>query len=355
MSPRQFHRRLLAEIRGLRVVSARASIVVGTSGGADSMALLDGLAALAYRRDAQWRLHAAHLNHGIRPRAAARDAAFVRRQAERLGLPCHEQCVDTPSIAKRDRSNLEETARRLRYAFLEQTAGRVGALLIAVGHHADDQAETILHHVIRGTGLRGLAGMPACRPVSEASPIQLIRPLLAFRRADLEAYLKARGVSYQTDRSNADVRYTRNLLRRRVLPLLEREINPRTVEALLRLSKQTQAAADMVAQQAAELLPPVLESSMGPRGRGSSEVPRETRVVISLAAFRECPALVQAEAIRQALRRAGAGLREVGFERLTAAADVLIHGRGGARVEFPGGFAAVRRGRNIVVERVRPT
>ena len=200
-------------------------IVLAVSGGADSTALLHAAATLAPAR--AWELTVAHLDHGLRSDSPS-DAAFVGEQAAALGLPFETRSVDVAALARAEHRSLEDAGRQARYRFLEEVAaGQSEAALIATAHTADDAAETILLRLARGSGLRGLRGIPARRG-------RIIRPLLGARRATLRRALDAAGIAYLTDPSNTDPRHARNRVRRDVLPALE-QINPRIVEALTRL------------------------------------------------------------------------------------------------------------------------
>jgi tRNA(Ile)-lysidine synthase len=205
------------------------SVLVAVSGGADSVALLRAMAAL--KTGGAGRLAAAHLNHQLRPDAAD-DEQFVVDLCGRLGVMCEVGRVAVDRLAAQSGEGIETAARRARYRFLEDAAGRLGARFVITAHTADDQAETVLHRILRGTGIRGLRGMARARPLGHAT---LIRPLLNVRRAELRAYLDALAQPYRRDPSNAHLRFTRNRIRRRLLPRLERQFNPDVVEALLRL------------------------------------------------------------------------------------------------------------------------
>jgi tRNA(Ile)-lysidine synthase len=163
-------------------------IIVAVSGGADSLALLHLLYSLKGEEILPFSLYVAHLNHGLRGRAAREDAAFVREEARRLGLPCTVGEVDARAFSRNRRLSLEDGARRLRYRFLVQLAQRTGATRVAVGHQCDDQVETLLLNILRGTGLDGLAGMQNKRPLDEG--ITLIRPLLELSREEVERYCR---------------------------------------------------------------------------------------------------------------------------------------------------------------------
>jgi tRNA(Ile)-lysidine synthase len=218
-------------------------VLVAVSGGVDSMVLLDVLARLRDRLDL--RLHVAHVHHGLRGRAADRDAAFVVAEAARRGLAA-SVCRLDPSARPRGES-VEMWARSARYGCLDAEAARVRASRIAVAHTRDDQAETVLLHLLRGTGPRGLAGIPPIRQ-------RILRPLLTVSRAEVEAYAAARGLGFRTDRSNASDAYLRNRVRHHLLPLLARMYNPRIAESLAALAGLMREDESALAEQAASLL-----------------------------------------------------------------------------------------------------
>ena len=194
-------------------------VVVGLSGGPDSVFLLYALHTLQPRMD--FTLRAVHVHHGIRGAEADRDEAFSEKLCAKLDIPFQAVHVAAPAYAAQHGLSLEEAARILRYEALEaarQQLGQTRAAWIAVAHHLDDQAETVLHNLVRGAGLRGLAGMENRRN-------HVIRPLLSIKREDILKWLKQNDIPYVTDSTNADPHYTRNRIRSTVLPEL-REINP---------------------------------------------------------------------------------------------------------------------------------
>jgi tRNA(Ile)-lysidine synthase len=202
--------------------------VVAVSAGGDSVGLLRVLHELADR--VGLRLSVAHLDHGARGAAARADAAFVAELAAALGLP-----VDLGQWHPIRAGHFESDARRARYAWLTQIAQARGASVVAVGHTRDDQAETILHRIIRGTGVRGLAGMPRKRALALDPKVTLVRPLLGISRQEVRDYLSSLGQSFREDQSNADLTRTRARIRHDLLPKLEAEYNPRVTSALVRL------------------------------------------------------------------------------------------------------------------------
>ena len=225
---------------------ADVSVIVAVSGGPDSVALLRAMAAL--KTGGKGRLYAAHLNHQLRPEADE-DERFVVELCRWLNIACEVERTAVDQLAAASGDGIEAAARAARYRFFEQVAGRLGARFVAVAHTADDQAETVLHRILRGTGVRGLSGMARARPLGHAT---LLRPLLGVRRAELLAYLDAIGQPYRLDRSNTDLRYTRNRLRHKLLPRLQRQYNREVVDALLRLGAlagEAQAVVDELVEE----------------------------------------------------------------------------------------------------------
>jgi len=301
------------------------------SGGVDSVVLLHALNEVNRRRKLGLTLHAAHVDHGLRARTVA-DAAWVRRLSESMRIPIVIRRVEVPKRMKRVGGSLEDMARRTRYAALEEMATDVGAACVAVGHHADDQAETVLHHVIRGTGLTGLAGMPAARSIRADSPVWLIRPLLGFTREQIEAYARDAGLSFREDETNRDKSLTRNRIRRVLLPLLKSKFNPRVVEALIRLAGHARDSADVIADLAADLL-----------ASATIDI-RKDVARFEVSRLGQASGGVAREALRMALAQLGAPLQSLDEERVAAMYE-LLEGDGRRRtVELPGRFAAQRRG-----------
>ncbi len=192
------------------------TVLCAVSGGADSMCLLHFLNSLG--RERGFSVTAAHYNHHLRGEESMRDAAFVSDWCGRVGIPCVMGEGDVAAAAQQQNRGVEETARTMRYAFLDATAKECGAAGIATAHHAADNVETVLLHLIRGTGLRGLCGIPPVRG-------SLIRPLLTTEKSDILAYLEQHSIPFVTDSSNDDLTYTRNRLRHEIIPLLC-QLNP---------------------------------------------------------------------------------------------------------------------------------
>ncbi len=225
------------------------TVLVAVSGGADSVGLLRALAAL--KTGGAGRLVVAHFNHRLRAEAG-HDAAFVAELAARLQLPFELGDGAVAATAELQGDGLEAAARSERYAFLQAAAERSGARFVATAHTADDQVETVLHRILRGTGIAGLDGMRRARPLGEAAT--LIRPLLQIRRAEIRAYLAAIGQPFRDDATNADLSFTRNRIRHDLLPRLASEYNADVAGALLRLADVAREAQQLIDADATKLL-----------------------------------------------------------------------------------------------------
>ena len=223
---------------------AGATVVVGLSGGADSVALVDVLSALAPGRG--FTVVAAHLDHGLRAGSAA-DAAFCAELCERLGVAFATARADVRARARREKGGTEEAARSERYAFLREVKQRHGATVIAVAHTLDDQAETFLLRLLRGAGSAGLGAM---RPLAG----DVIRPMLAATRRDVIAHLEARGLDWREDETNADLSFLRNRTRHELLPYLERRFNPKVRQALARAASVLADEAGVLAEEGGSLV-----------------------------------------------------------------------------------------------------
>ncbi|MCY3551614.1 MAG: tRNA lysidine(34) synthetase TilS [Candidatus Poribacteria bacterium] len=218
---RQMHRFILRHA----MIENGETVIVAVSGGADSLALLYGLHALRTQLNCQ--LHVAHLNHCLRSDADA-DADFVQQHATNLELPCTIGRADVPLLMKQWKLSVEASARRARYQFYEDICTQIRATKVALGHHRDDTAETVLMNLIRGSGTTGLKGIAPVRDV------KFIRPLADFTRQQIEAFLTSMGLVQRQDSTNTDTRYLRNRIRHELIPLLERDYNPNIKTGLSR-------------------------------------------------------------------------------------------------------------------------
>jgi len=304
-------------------------VIVGVSGGADSVCLLHALTQLA----PAWglSLHAAHLDHALRPESRA-DAEFVADLAQSLGVEFHLRRLAEGAIAALG-GGVEAAARTLRYAFLAETARAVAPPgqqpIVAVAHHMDDQAETVLMNLITGAGLQGLGGVDWVRPLTEAPPgrpVALVRPLLGVRRAQILAYLAGYGLSCREDATNQDQTRLRNHIRHAALPLLA-EINPQIVPTLARTAGILAAEAERTTSLDRNSL----------RALCLAADPTAGRIVLDVAKFRVLDLAAQRGVLRQAVALLGLDLREAGFER---GEELLWHVRTGDLGGGPHTFVA---------------
>jgi tRNA(Ile)-lysidine synthase len=325
------HKALANELTTERLLSPGEAVVVGVSGGPDSMALLHVLLELNQRLDWNLRLHAAHLNHQLRGTDAERDEAFVRAAADSLSLPCTIETRDIAELATRDSGGIEEVSRRERYALFERVCLQTGSKVIAVGHQADDNAETVLFRVLRGTGLRGLAGIPRSRPLSPGSDVRIIRPLLRRTRQAILAYLSDAGIAYREDRSNLGDEAMRNRIRNALLPKIESEFNPQARDALTRLAEQ----ASWLEEYLRETVQRTFETLIVSR--------TDQELILNAAALSRKSRIVQAEIIRLAHTSFGLGEQDVSFVHLVSALDLVTETVSGKQTQLPGGMTVQKR------------
>lgn len=295
---------------------AGGTLLVAVSGGRDSVCLLHYLASLP--RD--FTVAAAHLDHGQRP-TAGRDVAFVRDLCQKLGVPCYVERADVPALAQAAGVGLEEAGRRARYDFFLRTAEAIGAQRIATAHHADDQAETVLLNLLRGTGPQGLAGIPPVR-----GPI--VRPLLQTTRREIEDYLHEHGLSWVEDETNADETLRRNLLRHRLMPQLE-QVHPGAAGSICRAAELLRQEDVFLDELAAAYLPP--EGAVAERSR-----------------LLEAPPVLRLRALRLLTERLPVGKKDFTATHYRAMSDLL---EGGGLLELPGRARAVCRGDELRLER----
>jgi len=317
-----------------------APAIVAVSGGADSVALLVGLARVA---PPQARLIVAHACHDLRPEAPA-DRDFVAALAARLRVPCESRSLAVRDDAEGRGEGLEARARRLRYGFLIDLAHAHGARHVVVGHTADDQAETILHRALRGTGLAGLAGMQRSRRLSDG--VALLRPLLHLRRALGREFLEAEGERWAEDATNANPAFARNFLRHEILARVERGPYPAASAALVRLGEHAGRSAAALASAAGHLL----EIHARRQADGT--------IMIAAAALAGLDPHLVAEVFVALWRREGWPQRDMAARHYAALAALVAaadeHGDASHALALPGCIRArlTRRG-DLAVDRVQ--
>ena len=315
-------------------------LVVAVSGGPDSSSLLCSLNRL--REAHGLRLHVAHLNHDFRGDEADEDAQFVSAMAQELGLPSTVEKQDPTEYRRKRRiSSFEQLAREMRYIFLAGVAEETGAAAVVVGHTADDQAETVLQHVLRGSGLHGLKGMAEVSPWPwpiKGSNLRLFRPLLGVTKAETVAYCQALGRSFRDDSGNYLPRFTRNRVRHDLLPALTSGYNPRVRESLARLARTAAVDLDFIEGEVSRLWPQLAEVKEG-------AVRFDLQMLAGLH-----PAL-QRMLMRRGYSILTGGTRRLRESHLNDMADMIVGKATGSRLELPEGVRLHRSYQHLLLSK----
>ncbi|PRR73908.1 tRNA lysidine(34) synthetase TilS [Neomoorella humiferrea] len=314
--------RVRQTIRRYELLEPGDKVVVGVSGGPDSLALLHVLNTL--REEFCCTLHVAHLNHCLRPDAEA-DAEYVRKLAAEWGLEATIEGRDVAAYQRAKHLSLEEAAREVRYSFLQEVAAAVGATKIAVGHQADDQAETVLLNLLRGSGLTGLKAMVPRRG-------QIIRPLLFISREEIEEYCQRQGINPRRDFTNEDLTLRRNKIRHLLLPFLAREFNPAIIRALSRTAVILQEEEEILAGLAKEAFNGLLKE----KDRDGKNLVLNRQKMLTM------PVGLQRRVLRLAASALG---RTVDFEQVEGAREAAL--RGGV-ISWPGHLKVEARETELV-------
>lgn len=310
-----------------RMLAVGESVVVAVSGGVDSMVMLHLLLRLRTRYHSS--LHVAHLDHGLRGTESAEAAMFVRAQCEAHQIPVTLHTVEGRAWQQKRVTSLQAAARDLRYRFLEQVADAQGAARIALGHHGDDQAETVLMNLLRGSGVRGLGGIPAVRG-------PFIRPLIECSREEIEGYAQQEGIPYVEDSSNRTLAYARNRIRLQLLPELATRYNPRVAHALASAATILEAEDALLRTMTEQALPAVLISRC-----------RE-ELVLSIPSMAVLPNALRWRLIRLSAEYARGDRPGLTFQQTLAIDRLLLAGRARGPVHAPGGLRATRAGDRLV-------
>src|SRR5262252_8406920 len=316
----KLEKKLRAALRRFEV-GAQDTITAAVSGGADSVALLDALARFQLSEGRPSSIIVAHLNHQLRGEESDEDEAFVRDLADRLNLPVFMERIAVADRAKEEKRNLEAVARRLRYEFLLRVAVARGAKIVFTAHTLDDQAETILMRLIRGSGAEGLRGVH--QVVALSDDVKLIRPMLGITRAEVIAHCECYELAFRSDSSNFLADFTRNRVRLELLPMLE-TFNPRVKESLARVSESLVRDDDYMRAAAAGYL----AESQGESG-------------LNVKALQAAASAIGRRILRSWLRAERGDLRRINASHITAI-ESLLRGPSGRRVELPEGGVVTR-------------
>ena len=311
------------------------TVVVAVSGGADSTALLLAIDELKTHHKLYTTICVAHLDHRLR-KSSSKDAKWVADLAAKLGFRSVIGRAKVAENARADSDNLEQAARDARYAFLERTAKRVSASYVLTAHTMDDQAETVLMRLMRGSAGFGLGGMEGLRPLAKNSSIQLARPLLWARRVETETYCRLRKTEFLSDEMNDDLSFARVKVRKQLLPLMQ-SFNHRIVEAISRTATQLREDGAVLVSDSDALLQ---RAAVSNEGDGETKVP-----ALDVKVLAGAPPALRRRALRHWLSNARGSTRRLEMVHLVAV-EKLVEGNTGGRVaELPGG-GKVRRRRN---------
>lgn len=296
-----------------RLIRKGDKVVVACSGGPDSLALVHILCQLA--EPLAFDIAVAHLDHMFRGAQSAADADFVRDFCARLGLPCYVKAMDVPEYIRQTGLSTQEAARIVRYHYLQEVASEFGGAKIATGHHKDDQAETILLHLFRGAGSSGMEGM---KPENG----NIIHPLLAVSRKEIENYCREQGFTPRLDASNLKTDYLRNYLRLDLIPQIEREINSSVKDALIRAAQIIGDEHSLVEQQAQALWREVVSEQQG-------------RLILSRPILSTQHVALQRQLIRLAIEKKRGDLRGISFCHVEKVIELVNCGITGSEIKLP--------------------
>ncbi|MEA1871974.1 MAG: tRNA lysidine(34) synthetase TilS, partial [Chloroflexota bacterium] len=323
--------KVLDFIQRYSLIPRKELVVVGVSGGADSVCLLHVLAK--WRKRLGIKLHIAHLNHQLRGAESEAEAGYVSTLADSLGIPITIDREDVAAYRIERNLSVEEAARELRYAFLARVAREVGANRIAIGHTRDDQVETILMHILRGTGITGLCGLAPCSPMAydsqgmslqgKRSNLLVIRPLLDITREETTMYCQEHQLAPHIDSSNLSLSFFRNRLRLHLLPLL-RQYNPGLDQALLRLADIAKEDSALIEQQAFGLWDEVARQE-------NNAIYLDKKQVASL------PIALQRQLLRAAVTKLAGDARDIEASHIEAARS-LLNKPASKRISLPHGL-----------------
>lgn len=320
-----------------------SKIVVGISGGADSICLLRVLCLL--RDEYKLSVNAVHVHHKIRKEEADEDMVFVKELCQNWNVPLVIFCEDVPRIAKEQHMSLEEAGRMVRYLCFEDVRAELGYDVIAVAHHMDDLAETVLMNMVRGSGIRGMAGTRAVRD-------NVIRPLLCVRRAEIEQWLRKEGICWRNDSTNQEDIYFRNRMRHRIIPELECGGNERAVEHIADMASDLQEADCYFAGEAARLIEADRRHTDGESDarRKIYEYLTSPSVQLSCELLKTQPRILASYMVRQILGELNAGLRDISRTHIDQILE-LAWRYGGKELALPGNIRAYLEYDRIVFEK----
>lgn len=327
-----YHNRLIREtertIKTYGMFRPGDSVLVGVSGGPDSVALLYVLNKLASRLSLG--LGVAHLNHCLRPKASDDDAAFVESLAKKLDLPCYIQKTDIRAYQRRHKLSTEEAARQVRYTFYSSVAATHRFSKVALGHHSDDNAELVLMYLFRGSGTLGLGGIPPMRDGV------IVRPFIEVGRPEIMEFLDKNGLEYVCDRSNRDVRFLRNRVRQELIPLLKKEYHPMIVDSLNRVSAILRSEDEW------------MEALVTPHYDQALASAQAHQTILLVSKLRHLPTAAVRRIVRRAIVAVKGDLRRISFRHILAVTRLMASGPEKRRLDLPDRISVRREGGDLI-------
>ena len=315
-------------IASYKMIEPYDSLLVGVSGGPDSVALLYILLKLA--PTFSLKLGVAHLNHSLRSKASDNDAEFVESMCLKLNLPLHIKKVDVQRYRKENKTSIEEAARQVRYAFFSDVSEKEGLNKIALGHHLDDNAELVLMNMFRGSGPLGLSGIPPVRNMIGAKK-QIVRPLIELKKSELINYLSEKGIEYILDQSNTDTDYVRNRIRCNLIPYLEKSFNPKIAETLNQLALILRSEEEWKNEIITDVFEKALLSLY------------DDTISFDVKHFLKVHSSVKRRVIRKAIERIKKNLRRITFKHVDSAVSLLEKGSANWSIDLPEGVIICRK------------
>ena len=312
-----------------RMFQPRDSVLVGVSGGPDSVALLHVLLKIAPRFSL--RLGIVHLNHCLRQEDSDKDAEFVAALAQKLNLPCYVQREDVRKYKLESKLSLEEAARHVRYMFYEQAAEKNRFNKIALGHHADDNAELVLMYIFRGSGPLGIAGIPPVRNAQNRN-IQIVRPFIQISKSAIIDFLATKELNYVSDRTNKETKYLRNRIRRHLIPILKKSYNPRIIETLGRLAAIMGSEEEWIE----DVILPVYEKMVLDC--------QDDKITLAVESLKGIHIAAKRRVIRKAIGKVKGDLRRITFSHIDSAISLVKNGTAGWSLDLPNRIRIKRSG-----------
>jgi tRNA(Ile)-lysidine synthase len=311
-------------------------VLAGVSGGPDSVALL--LFLLEIREEYSLKIGVAHLNHMLRGKEADRDEAFVKNLAERLGLPFFVEKKDVAAFAKENKLSIEDSARKVRYSFLKETLEKNKYSKIALGHNSDDSAELIMMNILRGSGPKGLSGMPPKREDL------IIRPLIEIPKNEIVKFLESGDQEFMMDSSNKDDVYLRNSIRNYLIPIIEEKYNPRIKESLIRLSSIIKDEDEWMEQETKIVFDKMLKSA-------KPDNIKPNTIELSISAIIDCHPALRKRIIRKAVEKINGKLKKISLSHVDAAVKLSLSLTSGESIDFPDQIRVFKKGKSLYLKK----